>query len=808
MARVRFPGRLTVLLTLLITATLAYGQIDSGETDLLSIELPLEVYVDGGGAVTPTLVTARVTGLSRVEALAGPDLSVALSHLVTPELEEHIADLPWWTPEALSEIGLETQYNPGGLRADITVPAALQATRQIALSSGAPLPPYPSVAPAGLSASIPLHLSGEHREETGLSDSSFAILAMPAVNLSGWLLEGELQVEGNGDGESELDRWEARLVHDLPSRQLRWSAGHVGLEPRGLQGGSQIVGTAIERRGDVGFGESGSTRYLRRFEVNSTSLAEVFVNGRLLRSLTLEPGSYELSDFPLLPGTNDVEIRLTDRFGQIRRLNGSVSYAGELLEKGDRGFGLAAGVPARSLEDSETSPEPLGRGFFRYGAGESVTLGVYGEGAVSSQLVGLELLTAGYLGVYEVTGAGSHGEGGVGYAGRLNYSLPTPRNPWLPSLGLNIEYRSREFAPVGEVSAGRGVLTTGGTLHQSLPLRSSLLLGATYRFSDDGRSSSTYFAGLGKQIGSSTNLRVSASLLNEGGQESWGVQISLVSRPFGGRGSVGTTYDVEGQELEIAGGYTVEGERAQGSVGLRAQGLGPEREEPRSLSGSLQGTVPQLEGYLALTQLSPDSSETASTSRLTGRLGTGVYFADGLLGIGRPSTESFLLVGRGGGLRGGEIFVNPTDRGAEARSGLLGTAILPSLGAYRYKPLQAEVSGVPVDYALGPTAFVVESGYRTGTAVRITGSKLLYGTGRLIDQSGAPVSLQVFEVTREGSTVMSSFTDEEGRFLLYDLEPGEYALVLPDHSDTAAMLRLSAERATPFDVGDLPLRER
>jgi outer membrane usher protein FimD/PapC len=335
------------------------------------------------------------------------------------------------------------------------------------------------------------------------------------------------------------------------------------------------------------------------------------------------------------------------------------------------------------------------------------------------------------------------------------------------------------------------------------------LVGGTHRFYDTGERSTSLFAGFGKQIGGSTSLRVSGSRLYEGDQESWGVQISLVSRPFGGRGSYGTTYNARREELDLAGAYGLEGRRADGTIGVKAQGLDTESYEPRSVSGSFQGSLPQAEGYFAATSTTVGGgiSGAPESVRLTGQVGTGLYFADGLLGFGRPSTDSFVLVGKSRTLAGGEILVNPTDRGAEARSGIIGAATLPSVGEYRAKPIRAEVSGVPVDYALGPTAYIVESGHRTGTAIRITGSKLLYGTGRLLDETGAPVALQVFEVRRKDQRVLSSFTDEEGRFLLYDLEPGEYTLAVPGLRKVEAMLRLSEDRVSPFDVGELYLQE-
>lgn len=159
-----------------------------------------------------------------------------------------------------------------------------------------------------------------------------------------WVAEGDLRAVAVGAEPPSIESYEVRLIRDLATPQLRWTGGDIRGISRGYLSSRKLLGSSVERDPEIGFQRARSTRYVRAFEVQNPSRAEVLVNGRVVRTMNLPPGSYEFLDFPLLPGSNTVVIRLIDSYGQERVLSGSAAYASDLLEAGATSFGAAAGV--------------------------------------------------------------------------------------------------------------------------------------------------------------------------------------------------------------------------------------------------------------------------------------------------------------------------------------------------------------------------------------------------------------------------------------------------------------------------------
>ena len=110
--------------------------------------------------------------------------------------------------------------------------------------------------------------------------------------------------------------------------------------------------------------------------------------------------------------------------------------------------------------------------------------------------------------------------------------------------------------------------------------------------------------------------------------------------------------------------------------------------------------------------------------------------------------------------------------------------MITPLPDYYEKPVTIELPDLPLDYTLESVSYILETGYRTGTALLVNGERFLYGKGRLISADGVALKLRVFSlVNSKGETTAVSFTDEEGYFYLYDIIPDKYIIDLSDSNE-------------------------
>src|SRR3546814_18309009 len=75
------------------------------------------------------------------------------------------------------------------------------------------------------------------------------------------------------------------------------------------------------------------------FFLRRPSTVEVMVNGQLMRRVRLDPGPYDLSDFPTGYGANDVRLNIVDDTGKAETLRFNMFFDQNQLD-----IGRASGV--------------------------------------------------------------------------------------------------------------------------------------------------------------------------------------------------------------------------------------------------------------------------------------------------------------------------------------------------------------------------------------------------------------------------------------------------------------------------------
>src|SRR5690606_36119699 len=127
-----------------------------------------------------------------------------------------------------------------------------------------------------------------------------------AMRASGVVLESEGAYRTD---ESTLTRDGTRLVYDDIRNLNRWSLGDLVPQGRGFQDLRDMAGVSIVRSYSVLDPQRNVLpRHGRSFTLDRDATVEAFVNGRLVRTIRLQASSYDLSNFPFVQGSNDVDL--------------------------------------------------------------------------------------------------------------------------------------------------------------------------------------------------------------------------------------------------------------------------------------------------------------------------------------------------------------------------------------------------------------------------------------------------------------------------------------------------------------------
>jgi outer membrane usher protein len=186
---------------------------------------------------------------------------------------------------------------------------------------------------------------------------------------------GHLTASGSYD-QSEFRRGLIAYSVDVPKDLRRETLGdEVALS--GALGSSVVVGGVGYSRfyglqpdflRDAAPGVSGT--------VLSPTQADVYLNGSLYRSLTLEPGQFSLTNLPVPPGANVTQVVLHDSSGATTDLSSFYYAAQTVLTKGLNEYNYHLGFVRRSPFGAEDQYGPLAAlGYYRVGLTNDVTFG-------------------------------------------------------------------------------------------------------------------------------------------------------------------------------------------------------------------------------------------------------------------------------------------------------------------------------------------------------------------------------------------------------------------------------------------------
>ena len=706
--------------------------------------------------------------------------------------------------ENLAALGLPLAYDPATFGLVLTLDPAMRPRQAISIAGSSYGVIGRLAEPARLSAYVTAFATADYVHQGLGDDIGFdtpTILLDSAVRYRGFVLENEATISDN------FSRDGTRLVYDDMARTARYTAGDLEPASRGFSGATSMAGLSVVRSyAELEPQRNVQPRGQRTFTLERASTVETFINGRSVQPTRLNPGTYDIRDFPFAQGANDVRLVIRDDTGRENVINFSLNFDRSLLARGLTEFGLFGGLESNPGGDGIDYSDTLGAsGFYRRGLSDELTAGGNFRINENGGVVGAEMVWASPIGTLGGDVAASSINGiGEGYA--INASFERTFGDGFSAartLTATFQTVSKDFATPGALSADNRYAWEAGLTYAHT-------IGATQYITTDA----FYSAGRGaepdqRSLRATYGWRASPRLMwslegvyeDRRNQEEYGVRLALTYR-FS-QFSSGTA-EVDSRRDRARVGYQTS--RGRGVHSWSAAANIDRSESATGVNASITNVLNRVEiGGSHQTFFAADGGD-ITDQRTSLRAGASLAFADGAFGVSRPIYDSFALVRSHRSLNGAEVYVEPREEFFSARSGPLGGAVSPELSAYSPRVLTFDVPEAPPGYDLGAGSAQVLPPYRSGYLITVGSDYFVSAVGQLHDATGQPLKLwvgQAVELAHPERAPVRMFTNASGRFSIQGLRPGRWRIEGASASSAIYNLDVPAEAEGLVRVGVL-----
>lgn len=674
------------------------------------------------------------------------------------------------------ELGYSLTFDPALLELSIQVPISARARQSIGLAN-LDRETYGDFAPPeAFSAYMNVRMAADYihvGSDTGLTDPTFFMDG--AARFNNFVVENEFSWNTGSDPRREG----TRLVYDDVPNLNRWVAGDLLPQSRGFQGVGDMAGLSVERvYGLLDPQRNVAPRGGRSFTLDREATVEALVNGRVVRTLRLQPGTYDVSDFPFVQGSNDVDLVVVDASGRSELLSFSVFVDRTQLAPGLSEYGFYLGVETDTLAgEIEYTDDAVASGFYRRGLTENATAGANFQYVENRWLVGAEGVWGSELGTFgsDVAFSDSDAVGG-GWAVNVSYERLLQDAGGGAALQASIETRSRYFGAPTQLSPdNRYSLNAAVSYSRSFGEASFAGIQVRYAMARGGfEDERTVRATYGHRLTDTMNVVLDTSWTDGGFADGAGFRVSLVRR-FGSTSSARAEYDSVNEQARL--GYQASG--GQGTGAWSAAGSLDASKDRFGLNGAAAYAVNRAELGLAHTTAYSVDREVISDQRTSIRAATAFAFAGGRFAIGRPINDGFAIVAPYAGARDTIVEVESTQDGYYARSGLLGPALYGQISSHSPRTITYDAPLAEGGFDIGTGALRVLAPYRAGYVVTVGSDYTMTAIGRLLDSSGEPVTFLAGEaVELDGGRRVEVFTNRTGVFGMSGLRPGRWRIEL------------------------------
>ena len=610
------------------------------------------------------------------------------------------------------------------------------------------------------------------------------------------------------------------MYHDFIDSDIRLSWGNISGYT--LNNTYTPIGIQFEKNYSYGTGSPKTNQYYQTISVTEDSeLLIVNEEGTEVLKRVLSPGNYRIKDFLLNNGLNVITIILTPLSGKGMNGDGSdygvqtwtmqMAYDSQLLAYGDTLYGGSLSIGRNQIDAStgiltgapalRVSPEyyyeyhfdDLALNYWQdIGLTDSLTLGydvavttipaTESIGITYNSVFSAQLTQANKLGTtnYKViTGLGSSTVNSAPrFYGMLNHRFKMDKNPIISSLSVMIGYQNPSYKNSLTNHRVEASVSFGGALgFLRYSLSSSLNFETDYGFTNPEFMANTSFS-FSPFKAASVSASISASKSFSSNQLTFTGSISA-SISFSAKTSASVSTNV--LTSANANLYTRFGKNNQHYLQASVNNI--LFEDPANLniglgysySGTLLGFNFRTQVYNKFNSLSNSLSLSMSSA-----------FADGVFTVAKSVGENYLLIKPTGSLKGSEIAVaRSRDNSSKIIKTRFGTAL--------YSDVSSNTKNSVVVYATGKDSFADTQTFayelnpisRKAYVARISAQESYTATGIILGYDGNPIELfsspvYTFVDKEDGTKELAIdsnlylFTDQEGRFILSNLVPGDY----------------------------------
>lgn len=767
----------------------------------------------------PLVSRSRAFGDVLIEVRGGTEVFVATKDLILeldPVLNEQgraalaqaTAGQRLMPIEVLRQAGFDLAFNSNRLELEVIGlnPQFRQVQSLIPRRDSGARPELKRIAPAGFSTY--LNFIGNYNYSTDLGSENPELFLTGATRIGNVVGEYDGAFTDQFSNSYEFSRRSTRIVYDDPKSFRRYSAGDLRLETLSLLTVPQIAGIGVEKRRRIFEPGLSALRVNgRQIFLNNRSTVDVIVNGVNVESLQLDAGAYDLSTLPIQQGSNDIQLIVTDSFGQKEVISYDFFFESLPLEAGDEEYSIGVGVLADNLgfEPSYTS-NPVASALYRRAFSENLILGGAFQVSEDIQVVGASVISVPQFipGFFDLELAGSTASGQSGFAMRAGYSFAqggalTGANQF----AVNISYQSEGFTSVNNLlPINFDLLSLTATYSRSFGLDSVGTIGVSYFTGGNQSDDYALFADFSHRL--NDKLRLTGGLeygRSTDTRSAFGVRVGVaLALGRGARASADVRTRFDNFRANLSDGA----ENEVGSFGYDVA-LSQFGDDVRS-DAQLEYVANRFNARADLTSRGASFGNITQEQRIRVQVATAVAFAGGQFGIGRPINSAFLLAKANDAIEGQDVI---TGRGLNsgkyyARSGPFGSALQGDLGAYSGQNVQFDAADSENGFDVGDGTVLLEPPYQSGYSVIVGEANFVTVIGTLRDENGAvAVATGVVRDLQTGEVLKDSpfFTNAAGRFGVFGLAPGrsyeirlsgsDRTFVLDIPKDTDPIIRLA-----------------
>ena len=592
------------------------------------------------------------------------------------------------------------------------------------------------------------------------------------LNIHDVVIESEFRF--NEELEDKIRRDNIKLTKDDKTNQLRYQVGDIYLPQLNRMTRSQSLGISVEKifNMDEDYHQNISRINTFEFFLKNRSRIEIYVNNRFSRGFNLDAGTHNLYDLNIPTGLSHIKLKVIQESGKIEYIEFNDFDYSELYKEGVSRYGIGVGIGSQRdnngkiIYDKEDKFASL---YVEYGLNSVLTLKAGANLKKDYQSVMIEPIIGTPIGLFDTYAIGSHQK--EDKIDGSKYGMNYRTNIGSINLSLGTEKIQKGFMPISNYSNTENSLESTlyrGSISTPFIYKSNLSLSAS-QYTKEEDKKEEYHIDFRKSFTQNLDVLVSydynKDITNSNNNQE--VYVTLNYRYGNGNAQYSEYTEEQKHTLSLS-------HRTEGYYGLTSN---LDLEDTPSNQRVTLRTNLRDEKFRLNSSYNYNTQKDSSISNqsLSTQFATGIYFAGDTFSISEPIDSSYIIVENGDKTKNNPLgIIGYHDIDDKPYSSF----IVPNTD-YRTKKMVVNELNLPMGMDVVDAEQYFLSSYKSGSVMKIEIKSFFSVQGRLIDQKGEPIALRAFKIFNPNTgTKEMAFTDEQGAFLLGNMEIGEYNAIL------------------------------